>query len=134
MPMNEPQPLDPRVDWSLVTRIVDRLIPEDDYPSASQAGVIGRLASGSADENRELWTSLLGPGFAALRRELGDRDLDAVTDEELDRLLARVASGRTEYLWPVSVADFRAELMRVTAEQFYGSHSAPDSALSSTTK
>jgi choline dehydrogenase-like flavoprotein len=112
------------VDWSLVTRVVDRLIPEDDYPSASQAGVIGRLASGSADENRELWTSLLGPGFAALRRELGDRDLDAVTDEELDRLLARVASGRTEHPWPVSAAAFRAELMRVTAEQFYGSHGA----------
>src|SRR5437667_12224923 len=102
MPMNKPRPPGPWVDWSLVTRVVDRLIPDDDYPSASQAGVIGRLASGMADENRELWTSLLGPGFAALRRELGHRDLDAVTDEELDRLLARVASGRTERPWPVS--------------------------------
>jgi len=58
------------VDWTLVTRVVDRLIPEDDYPSASQSGVVARLASGSAAENRALWADLLAPGFAALSREL----------------------------------------------------------------
>lgn len=114
----------PTVDWSLVTRVVDRLIPEDDYPSASQAGVVARLASGSAAENRMLWADLLAPGFAALRRELGDRLLDSVTDEELDQLLARVAAGPGAVTWPVDGTAFHTELMRVTAEQFYGNHGA----------
>ena len=122
--MDESQPSAVEVDWSLVTRVADRLIPADAYPSASQAGVVGRLASGSADENRELWAALLGPGFAALRRELGGCDLDATTDDELDRLLDRVAAGEATHPWPVSPASFHAELMRVTAEQFYGSHGA----------
>ncbi len=121
-PTNEPHPPAHAVDWPLVTRVVDRLIPADDYPSASQAGVVGRLASGAADENEALWASLLRPGFAALRSGLADRDLDAITDEELDRLLSRLADGQTALPWPVSPARFHAELVRVTAEQYYGSH------------
>jgi choline dehydrogenase-like flavoprotein len=122
VPVSESQPAVVEVDWSLVTRVVDRLIPADDYPSASQAGVAGRLATGSADENQALWASLLGPGFAAFARELDGHDLDTVTDEDLDRLLDGVAAGRTRHPWPVSPAEFHAELMRVTAEQYYGSH------------
>lgn len=110
------------VDWSLVTRVVDRLIPADDYPSASQAGVVGRLATGSADENQALWATLLAPGFAVLRDELGD--VDAVTDDGLDRLLSRLAAGETSQPWPVSPAEFHTELMRLAAEQYYGSHGA----------
>ena len=110
------------VDWSLVTRVVDRLIPEDDYPSAPQAGVVARLASGAAAENQELWARLLAPGLAALRGELAGRELDDVTDGELDQLLSRLAAGQTAAAWPVDAAVFHAELVRVTAEQFYGSH------------
>ena len=61
------------VDWALVARVVDRIIPEDDHPSASQAGVVSLLASGAAAENLALWRDLLAPGFAALHSELGDR-------------------------------------------------------------
>lgn len=110
------------VDWSLVTRIVDCLIPEDDHPSASQAGVVARLASSAAAENRSLWADLLAPGFAALRLELGGRELDTVTDGELDQLLSRAATGRTDPPWPVASREFHTELVRVTAEQYYGSH------------
>lgn len=120
-PMSEPAPA-PAVDWPLVTRVVDRLIPADDYPSAGQVGVVGRLASGAADENEALWASLLRPGFAALSSELSDRDLDAITDEELDQLLSRLADGQTAHAWPVSPARFHVELVRVTTEQYYGSH------------
>lgn len=113
---------DLEVDWSLVTRVVDRLIPADDYPSAAQAGVAGRLATGSADENQALWATLLAPGFAALRDELDD--VDAMTDDELDQLLNQLAAGETRHPWPVSPGEFRTELMRLTAEQYYGSHGA----------
>ena len=123
MPASEqPRATAVEVDWTLVTRVVDRLIPEDDYPSASQSGVVARLASGAAAENRALWADLLAPGFASLSGELGGRQLDAVRDEELDQLLARVASGRVASRWPVDAPEFHRELMRVTAEQFYGSH------------
>ena len=111
-----------QVDWALVTRVVDWLIPEDEYPSASQAGVVARLASGAAGENQRLWAELLAPGFAALQRELGGRELGDVTDDELAVLLTRVAAGQVAAAWPVDAPAFHEELMRVTAEQFYGSH------------
>ncbi len=126
--MTEPSPVAAGVDWALVTRVVDRVIPADDFPSAAQAGVAGRLAEGAAGANRGLWAGLLGPGFTALGSELdvgaGSRDLGAVTDEELDQLLDRLGRGETGRKWPVSPAEFCAELVRVTAEQYYGSGGA----------
>ena len=83
---------------------------------------MARLASSAAAENWSLWADLLAPGFAALRLELGGRELDTVTDGELDQLLSRAATGRTDHPWPVASREFHTELVRVTAEQYYGSH------------
>ncbi|MBV9794124.1 MAG: GMC family oxidoreductase N-terminal domain-containing protein [Actinobacteria bacterium] len=130
--MSEPSPA-VAVDWALVTRVVDRIVPADDFPSAAQAGVAGRLAEGAGGANRALWAGLLGPGFAALAAELGaelgGRDLDGVTDEELDQLLERLSRGETGSGWAVGAEEFWAELVRVTAEQYYGSSGAAGWAL-----
>ena len=45
-----------------------------------------------------------------------------MTDGELDQLLTRAATGRTDHPWPVASREFHTELVRVTAEQYYGSH------------
>ena len=57
-------------DWTVVAAFVDRLIPADDFPSASQAGLVDDLARDAVGFQEPVWTSLLVPGFAALAAEV----------------------------------------------------------------
>lgn len=95
-----------RIDWTQVAAFVDLVVPEDDFPSASQAGVVDALRAGA---DGEPWTTLLGPGFAHL------------ADESVEDLLA----GRTAVPWPVDSAAFARTMIQLVAEQYYGARDAP---------
>lgn len=97
------------VDWDQVAAFVDRLVPQDDYPSASQAGVVDSLRAMADGPHRALWDGLLAPGFAVL------------ADESVDDLLG----ARTQATWPVDSADFAQTMVRLVAEQYYGARDAP---------
>ncbi|MCU7727806.1 GMC oxidoreductase [Actinoplanes sp. KI2] len=107
-------------DWALVTAVIDRLIPADDFPSAGQAGVAAQLAAQAAADQRTTWRDLLTPGFAALAREAGPHGFAALAEDEQDTLLAAVGAGRTTTAWPVDPATFHATLLRLTCEHYYG--------------
>jgi choline dehydrogenase-like flavoprotein len=94
------------IDRAQVAAFVDLLVPQDEYPSASQAGVVDALLASVEGSVR---TDLLEPGFAAL------------ADESVDDLLA----GRTAVPWPVDSAEFAQTMIRLVAEQYYGARDAP---------
>ena len=48
-------------DWTLVTAVVDRIVPEDEYPSASQAGIVDQLAADASSHLSTLWATSLAP-------------------------------------------------------------------------
>lgn len=108
MLVNEPQPLGLRVDWSLVTRVVDRLIPEDDYPSAIPASprpaghdrAYGR-APGSCRTTGASW---LGGGSGACWRTACARAVrsagagrDRPRDDLSGRTAVRVGTGGDQH-------------------------------------
>ena len=108
------------VDWVEVSALADALVPQDEFPSASQAGVVDRLRADAAGVNRELWASLLAPGLLCLAAEAAAR-------EEVDRgaLLQDLLAGRTTVPWTVDSTAFVETMVRLVAEQYYGARDAP---------
>ncbi len=119
-------------DWTVVAAFIDRLIPADDFPSASQAGLADDLARDAAGFQEPVWTVLLVPGFAALAQEVGrdapqgwagsfaDLDPDAQ-----DAVITDLLAGATKEPWPVDPAEFVTTLTRLVAEKYYGARNAP---------
>ncbi len=119
------------VDWAVVGAFVDRLIPADDYPSASQAGLVDDLAAEAVGLNREVWRDLLIPGFTALSAELDARGLGeaggfaGVEPADQDAIVADLQAGRTQAEWPVGATEFVDTLIRLVVERYYGARNAP---------
>jgi hypothetical protein len=115
-------------DWTLVAAVVDRLIPADDYPSASQAGLVDDLARDAVGFQEPVWTTLLVPGFAALAEEAERRGAGSFRDlgaDGQDAVIADLLAGTTRVDWPVSPAEFVTEMTRLAAEKYYGARNAP---------
>lgn len=105
------------VDWNEVAALADVLVPQDEYPSASQAGVVDRLRADAAGVNRGLWASLLGPGTSCLADEVASRGAEGLVPDLL--------AGRTTVPWTVDSALFVETMTRLVAEQYYGRRDAP---------
>jgi choline dehydrogenase-like flavoprotein len=124
-------------DWPLVGAVIDRLVPADEYPSASQAGLVDDLAADAADAagaagaagaSAELWTSLLAPGFAQLAVEMAERGLGSFHDldsSKQDAVIEDLLAGRTTTTWPVDSGVFVTTLIRLVSEKYYGARNAP---------
>ncbi len=118
-----PAPL-PADERDILGAAFDRVIPADDFPSATAAGVLdyldrhwrGDLAAEAA---------LLADGARALEREVRARFGDAarfaaLPAAEQDGVLEDVERGRVRAEWSVAPASFLRALVRVCAEGYYG--------------
>jgi choline dehydrogenase-like flavoprotein len=115
-------------DWAQVAAFIDRIVPPDDFPSASQAGLVDDLAADAAGEQAGVWSARLTPGFAALAGELTGRGLGpfrALDPAGQDALIEDLLAGRTSTTWPVDAAEFVATLIELVAEKYYGARNAP---------
>jgi hypothetical protein len=100
---------------------MDRLIPADEYPSASELGVGDYIARQLAGEDRA-YASLISAGLACLEAEAGaryERPFAALNEEQQDELLTAVESGIVVAKWSVSPVAFFETLLQLTNEGFY---------------
>ncbi|WP_317890756.1 GMC family oxidoreductase [Paenibacillus arenilitoris] len=109
---------------SILEAVSNRLIPEDDWPSATDGGVLAYLER-RAGEDPAAWE----------RMESGLRALDAEASSRYSRPFPNLTAGEQDDLlrlvqqehvrnWSVSSASFFNELLSLVAEGYYGS---PDS-------
>ena len=115
-------------DWTVVAAFIDRLIPADDIPSASQAGLADDLARDAVGFQEPVWTALLVPCFAALAQEIGRRGHGSFGDldpDAQDVVIADLLAGDTNEQWPVDPAEFVTTLTRLMVEKYYGARNAP---------
>ena len=110
---------------SILEAFADRIIPEDAWPSATDAGVLAYLERRS-DEDVSTWIDLVEPGLRALEAEAiarYQRPFSELTVNGQDDLLHALESGL--FLdWPVSPQHFFSTLMSLIMEGYYGSPDA----------
>lgn len=107
---------------SLLTAVMDRIVPADEWPSASAAGVLGYLRRHRQHLDPALWDDVLVPGTAALdaeARRRGGGGFGELSPADADRLLADVEAGRVA-TWPGPPARFLQALVRLVVEGYYG--------------
>jgi hypothetical protein len=100
---------------------MNRLIPEDDYPSATGAGVINYLER-LAGDGREPWWPLLFTGLADLDAEAerrGGASFAALGPDQQDEVLAAVEHGTVATTWHADPAQFFELLLTTAVEGFY---------------
>jgi hypothetical protein len=104
----------------ILRSVVDRIIPEDDYPGAWDAGVgtfIERLTSGSSDLTMKYQlglTSLNEEAIAFFQKPLID-----LSPADKDTILARIESGTVRTSWTFDPAEFFRTVVNHTMEGFY---------------
>jgi choline dehydrogenase-like flavoprotein len=110
---------------SLLKAVTDRVIPKDDWQSASEAGILTYLeqyaSTGAAD-----WTKVIEPGLRSLQEEalkLHGKPFSDLPANEQDQLL-KEAELDAFVDWPVSSKLFFDTLLNLTAEGYYGSPEA----------
>jgi choline dehydrogenase-like flavoprotein len=110
---------------SLLKAVTDRIIPKDDWQSASEAGILTYLeqyaSTGAAD-----WTKVIEPGLRSLQEEalkLHGKPFSDLPANEQDHLL-KEAELDAFVDWPVSSKLFFDTLLNLTAEGYYGSPEA----------
>ncbi|WP_127534355.1 GMC family oxidoreductase [Paenibacillus kobensis] len=109
----------------LLKAISDRVIPKDEWPSATDAGVLAYLER-HAVQDAAAWADVIEPGLRALNAEAFVRhgqSFPELSAEEQDRLLhdAEIDSLRD---WSVSPKHFFNTLLNLVAEGYYGNPEA----------
>jgi hypothetical protein len=108
--------------WATLTAAVDRVVPADDYPSGSQAGVLDYLAR-QFDGDLAGQLGLYRLGLDALSAEghvSHRRPFTQLTATVQDRLLQAIEAGDACSSWPVDPRLFFAALVGHVMEGFYG--------------
>lgn len=107
--------------WKLVEAIAARVIPTDDEPGATEAGVVNFIDKALANEDKALApvyaTGL--PGVAAVAKKRFLKTFVALTPAEQDEILAALETGKAGG-WPkgaVGAADF---FMAIRAHTVFG--------------
>src|SRR5271155_385573 len=83
--------------FGILAAAADRIIPSDEWPSATGLGVIGYLERQRGTVHLAYWRDVLQPGLLALNREAtarGGHSFDLLEVDEQDQLLSDVESGR----------------------------------------
>jgi hypothetical protein len=100
---------------------IDRIIPADDFPSASQAGVdhfIVALLAGDRKNDAEVFDA----GLAALDAEAQIAEEKSFADcpgTIQDQILERVQQGLTRAQWKAPATQFVDMLLNLTAEGYF---------------
>ena len=101
--------------------VLDCVIPPDDFPGASEAGVADYLArqfEGDLVEKRDFYCS----GLDAIENEVRTRfqtDFANLTADQQSTTLKSIESGEVFTAWPVSPQDFFNLVVNTTAEGYY---------------
>ena len=105
-----------------LTAAIDRLIPADDWPSASQAGVARFLQElFTTDRVRDRAQFLAGlDGLDAESTVRHGKPFTVLSIDEQDHLLAAVEANDTRAAWQTPPVPFFQLLLNVTAEGYYG--------------
>ncbi|RAP77306.1 GMC family oxidoreductase [Paenibacillus montanisoli] len=110
---------------TILEAVSDRMVPEDEWPSATNAGVLSYLER-HADEDPGTWTNLLEPGLLALNAEASvhhGRPFAELSAEEKDNLLHDIQQDKYRD-WPVPSKPFFEALLSLVIEGYYGSPEA----------
>jgi choline dehydrogenase-like flavoprotein len=113
--------LDDPILFRVLAAVADRVIPEDEWPSATELGAVGYLESRSSTIHRGYWDEVLRPGLAALNAEATARSghgFDQMAHGQQDQLLSDVERGHVTG-WPVAGPDFFSLLVRLITEAYY---------------
>lgn len=106
---------------SVLAAAIDRLIPADDFPSATQAGgmrFLQELFNGdSASKAEQLLAGLDGLADESQLRH--GREFAELADAEKDALLRDVEDGALRAQWTTAPQPFFELLLNVTAEGYY---------------
>ena len=100
---------------------IDRIIPEDDFPSASQADVdrfILALLAGDRKGDAEMFEAGLGALDAEAQMD-GEKSFADASAAVQDQILERIQQGRTRGEWKTSPAQFFEMLLNLTAEGYF---------------
>lgn len=107
---------------TVLAALVDCIVPRDDFPSGTEAGVLSYLA---AQFSRDL-----RPRCAHYRLGLDAVDAEARTaygrpfvrlqTEERNRLLQSIEAGHVQARWPITPPVFFADMVGHVMEGFYG--------------
>jgi choline dehydrogenase-like flavoprotein len=99
---------------------LDRVIPEDNYPSATEAGVMNFI-HGAAGSFGAMWPLLLSglDDLDAEAKSHGGTGFALLPPDEQDLVLAALEHGDVRTTWQVDPAEFFAALVTVAADGFY---------------
>lgn len=109
----------------MLKAVSNRMIPEDEWPSAVDGGVLTYLERRAA-EDTVTWTNIIEPGLRALHGEAlmrHDRPFSELTADEQDQLL-HDAEHDVYKDWLVSSKHFFNTLLNLVAEGYYGNPEA----------
>ncbi len=101
--------------------VLDRLIPRDDFPAASEAGVLDYLARHWQGDLASV-TALITAGLTALEGEAAARyglPFGALGHKQQDTLLRALESNAVATHWPVDPPQWLETLTNLTAEGYY---------------
>ena len=104
-----------------LTALADRIIPEDDYPSASQAGVIPFVLS-LLQKDLITMLSAAAHGLEMLNREsiaIGGTAFEGLSSSNQDKLIAELLTLNARDDWNVSPASFMRLMICLVSEGYY---------------
>lgn len=116
-------------DWSewrsILEAVADRMIPKDDWPSATEGGVLSYLERRAA-EDEAAWTALIEPGLRTLHAQAlahHHRPFPELSAHEQDGMLHDLEHERVRD-WPVPPKRFFNALLSWVVEGYYGNPEA----------
>ncbi len=101
--------------------VVDCLIPPDDFPGASEAGVcdfLARLLETDLREQKEFFAAGV-EGIESEARARFDNSFTNLSSNQQLEVLQAIEHGRVMTPWPMSPEHFFEMLVRTTAEGYY---------------
>lgn len=109
----------------ILEAVADRMIPTDEWPSASEGGVLEYLERCAGEDGRT-WKAMVEPGLRALNAEAITRHglpFVELSPGEKDALLHDIERDRVRH-WPVSSKRFFLTLLSLVVEGYYGNPEA----------
>lgn len=107
--------------WDVLRSAMDRIVPADDYPAASQAGVEAYFRKQFSADLQPL-LPLYAKALAALEVEAksaGGAGFVELSPAEQDALLGKIERGETEAVWPEAAPIFFQRLINHVMEGYY---------------